>query len=95
MPADTAQDEVLRLVAELNADPAVHGILVQLPMPSHIDEAAVTRAVLPVKDVDGLHPVNAGYLYLGTPLHVPATPGRLPRAARRVRRRARPAARPS
>lgn len=74
LPAATSQDEVLRLVAELNADPEVHGILVQLPMPGHIDEAAVTRAVLPVKDVDGLHPVNAGYLYLGTPLHVPATP---------------------
>lgn len=74
LPAETSQDEVLRLVAELNADPDVHGILVQLPMPSHIDEAAVTRSVLPVKDVDGLHPVNAGYLYLGTPLHVPATP---------------------
>lgn len=74
LPADTPQEEVLRLVGELNADPAVHGILVQLPMPAHIDEATVTRAVLPVKDVDGLHPVNAGYLYLGTPLHVPATP---------------------
>lgn len=74
LPADTPQADVLQIVVELNEDPEVHGILVQLPMPSHIDEAAVTRAVSPVKDVDGLHPVNAGYLYLGTPLHVPATP---------------------
>lgn len=74
LPADTGQDEVVRLVEELNADPTVHGILVQLPLPSQIDEGVVTRAIAPVKDVDGLHPVNAGYLYLGTPLHIPATP---------------------
>ncbi|MBM3678790.1 MAG: bifunctional 5,10-methylenetetrahydrofolate dehydrogenase/5,10-methenyltetrahydrofolate cyclohydrolase [Actinobacteria bacterium] len=75
LSAGTTQEEVLRRVRELNDDPDVHGILVQLPMPAHIDEEAVTRALLPVKDVDGLHPVNAGYLYLGTPLHIPATPG--------------------
>jgi methylenetetrahydrofolate dehydrogenase (NADP+)/methenyltetrahydrofolate cyclohydrolase len=65
---------VLRLIHELNDDPPVHGILVQLPLPPHIDEDTMTRAVAPVKDVDGLHPVNAAALYLGSPLHVPATP---------------------
>jgi methylenetetrahydrofolate dehydrogenase (NADP+) / methenyltetrahydrofolate cyclohydrolase len=74
LPAHTAEAEVLATISELNDDGAVHGILVQLPLPGHIDEGAVTRAVAPVKDVDGLHPMNAGYLYLGVPLHVPATP---------------------
>jgi methylenetetrahydrofolate dehydrogenase (NADP+)/methenyltetrahydrofolate cyclohydrolase len=71
---DTSEEDVLALVAELNADDRVDGILVQLPLPSHIDETRVTYAVAPLKDVDGFHPVNAGNLYLGTPLHVPATP---------------------
>jgi methylenetetrahydrofolate dehydrogenase (NADP+)/methenyltetrahydrofolate cyclohydrolase len=74
LPADTPEDEVLAVVAELNADDGVDGVLVQVPLPAHIDEARVTYAVAPVKDVDGFHPVNAGNLYLGTPLHVPATP---------------------
>jgi methylenetetrahydrofolate dehydrogenase (NADP+) / methenyltetrahydrofolate cyclohydrolase len=74
LPADTAEDEVLALVERLNADDEVDGVLVQLPLPSHIDETRVTYAVAPHKDVDGFHPVNAGNLYLGTPLHVPATP---------------------
>ena len=65
---------MLALVDELNADDEVDGILVQLPLPGHIDETKVTYAVAPHKDVDGFHPVNAGNLYLGTPLHVPATP---------------------
>ena len=65
---------MLALVEELNADDEVDGILVQLPLPGHIDETRVTYAVAPHKDVDGFHPVNAGNLYLGTPLHVPATP---------------------
>jgi methylenetetrahydrofolate dehydrogenase (NADP+) / methenyltetrahydrofolate cyclohydrolase len=65
---------VLALVGELNRDDAIDGILVQLPLPSQIDETRVTYAVSPPKDVDGIHPVNAGNLYLGTPLHVPATP---------------------
>jgi methylenetetrahydrofolate dehydrogenase (NADP+)/methenyltetrahydrofolate cyclohydrolase len=72
--ADTSEADVLALVDELNADDDVDGILVQLPLPSHIDETRVTYAVSPRKDVDGFHPVNAGNLYLGTPLHVPATP---------------------
>jgi methylenetetrahydrofolate dehydrogenase (NADP+)/methenyltetrahydrofolate cyclohydrolase len=72
--ADTSEADVLALVAELNDDPHVDGILVQLPLPSHMDETRVTYAVAPLKDVDGFHPVNAGNLYLGTPIHVPATP---------------------
>jgi methylenetetrahydrofolate dehydrogenase (NADP+)/methenyltetrahydrofolate cyclohydrolase len=74
LPADTPEADVLALVEELNRDEEVDGILVQLPLPSHVDEALVTYSVAPHKDVDGFHPVNAGHLYLGTPLHVPATP---------------------
>ena len=74
LPDDVSEADVLALVAELNADDAVDGILVQLPLPGQIDETRVTYAVAPHKDVDGFHPVNAGNLYLGTPLHVPATP---------------------
>ena len=62
------------LVQELNGDDTVDGILVQLPLPDGMDETRITHAVAPIKDVDGFHPVNAGHLYLGTPLHVPATP---------------------
>jgi methylenetetrahydrofolate dehydrogenase (NADP+)/methenyltetrahydrofolate cyclohydrolase len=73
-PAATPESEVLDLLAELNADDDVDGILVQLPLPPHMDEPKVTRSVDPAKDVDGFHPLNAGLLYLGEPLHVPATP---------------------
>ena len=71
---ETTEAELLALVAELNADDAVDGILVQLPLPGQIDEGKVIRAVDPVKDVDGFHPVNAGLLLAGTPGHVPGTP---------------------
>ena len=74
LPEATSEDEVLELVAELNGDEAVDGILVQLPLPGHIDEPRVIRAVDPDKDVDGLHPLNSGRLFLGEPLFVPATP---------------------
>jgi methylenetetrahydrofolate dehydrogenase (NADP+)/methenyltetrahydrofolate cyclohydrolase len=74
LPADTPQQEVLRTVEQLNGDDAIDGMLVQLPLPRHLDEAAIIGAIDPVKDVDGLHPVNAGLLYLGRPGHVPATP---------------------
>jgi methylenetetrahydrofolate dehydrogenase (NADP+) / methenyltetrahydrofolate cyclohydrolase len=74
LPHSMSEDEVLAIVAELNADDAIDGILVQLPLPDHVDEARVIAAVDPVKDVDGFHPVNAGQLYLGRPTHVPATP---------------------
>ena len=74
LPADTSEADLLALVARLNADDAVHGILVQLPLPDHIDESRVLRAVDPMKDVDGFHPVSAGQLYLDEPTFVPATP---------------------
>ena len=72
--ADRSEDEVVALVEELNADADVDGILVQLPLPAHVDEARVTAAIDPTKDVDGLHPFNAGELYLGRHTFVPATP---------------------
>jgi methylenetetrahydrofolate dehydrogenase (NADP+)/methenyltetrahydrofolate cyclohydrolase len=74
LPEDASEEELLALVEKLNRDDEVDGILVQLPLPGGIDEPRVTGAVAPPKDVDGIHPVNAGYLYLGAPLHVPATP---------------------
>jgi methylenetetrahydrofolate dehydrogenase (NADP+)/methenyltetrahydrofolate cyclohydrolase len=74
LAASTSEDELLGLVAELNADEAIDGILVQLPLPDGIDEGRVIRAVDPVKDVDGFHPVNGGLLLAGTPAHVPGTP---------------------
>ncbi len=73
-PEDTQQVEILDLIAELNADDGVDGILVQLPLPAHMDEPTVLRAVDPAKDVDGFHVLNAGRLYLGEPFLVPATP---------------------
>jgi methylenetetrahydrofolate dehydrogenase (NADP+)/methenyltetrahydrofolate cyclohydrolase len=74
LPAETAEDELLELVGELNRDESIDGILVQTPLPSQIDEARVMRTIDPVKDVDGLHPFNAGQLYLGEETLVPATP---------------------
>ncbi|HEX6130759.1 MAG TPA: bifunctional 5,10-methylenetetrahydrofolate dehydrogenase/5,10-methenyltetrahydrofolate cyclohydrolase, partial [Actinomycetota bacterium] len=74
LPAETTQDEVLAAVAELNADDGIDGLLVQLPLPGHMDEAVVATAIDPAKDVDGLTPTNAGLLYLGRPALVPATP---------------------
>lgn len=74
LPADTTEVDVLALIGRLNDDAEVDGILVQLPLPPHMNETRVTYAVSPAKDVDGFHPLNAGNLYLGTPIHVPATP---------------------
>jgi len=74
LPAETSQDELLAKLEELNGDDGVDAILVQLPLPSEIDEARVIRALTPSKDVDGFHPLNAGELYLGRPALVPATP---------------------
>ena len=74
LPEETNEAELLDLVGELNADDAIDGILVQLPLPGQIDEGRVIGAVDPVKDVDGFHPVNAGLLLAGTPAHVPGTP---------------------
>jgi methylenetetrahydrofolate dehydrogenase (NADP+)/methenyltetrahydrofolate cyclohydrolase len=74
LPADTSEDELLELLTELNANEETDGILVQLPLPDHIDEARAIRAVDAIKDVDGFHPLNAGQLYLGEPTHVGGTP---------------------
>ncbi|MCF6271863.1 MAG: bifunctional methylenetetrahydrofolate dehydrogenase/methenyltetrahydrofolate cyclohydrolase FolD [Rhodobacteraceae bacterium] len=74
LPADTSEAEVLALIERLNADPAVHGILCQLPVPDHIDEAKVTNAIAPEKDVDGFHISNVGLLATGQKSMVPCTP---------------------
>jgi methylenetetrahydrofolate dehydrogenase (NADP+)/methenyltetrahydrofolate cyclohydrolase len=74
LPADTPQADLIALVDRLNADPAVDGILVQLPLPRHLDEQAVLLRISPDKDVDGFHPVNAGRLATGMPGFVPCTP---------------------
>jgi methylenetetrahydrofolate dehydrogenase (NADP+)/methenyltetrahydrofolate cyclohydrolase len=74
LPASASEAEVLALVARLNAEPDVDGILVQLPLPPHIDAQKVIEAIDPCKDVDGFHPVNAGKLMTGVPGLVPCTP---------------------
>lgn len=74
LPADTKQEELIALVRQLNADESVDGILVQLPLPKHLDEQAVVDAISPEKDVDGLTPISTGRLALGLPGLVPCTP---------------------
>jgi methylenetetrahydrofolate dehydrogenase (NADP+)/methenyltetrahydrofolate cyclohydrolase len=74
LPASTSEEELLALVAELNADDAIDGILVQLPLPDGHDEGRVINAIDPLKDVDGIHPLNGGLLLAGTPALVPGTP---------------------
>lgn len=74
LPASTTQQELLELIARLNADPLVHGILVQLPLPSAIDTSRILRAVSPGKDVDAFHPENVGLLVQGQPRFLPCTP---------------------
>ena len=74
LATQTTEEEVLAEVEQLNGDDAIDGLLVQLPLPDGIDEARVIRAIEPMKDIDGLHPLNAGQLYLGAPAHVGATP---------------------
>ncbi len=74
LPADTSEEELITRVARLNADPAVDGILVQLPLPAHIATRTVVEAVDPAKDVDGFHPLNVGLLASGHPGLVPCTP---------------------
>jgi methylenetetrahydrofolate dehydrogenase (NADP+)/methenyltetrahydrofolate cyclohydrolase len=74
LPADVSQGQLMALVDELNADPTVDGILVQLPLPPHIDEQAVILRIEPAKDVDGFHPMNAGRLAVGLEALVPCTP---------------------
>jgi len=74
LPEEAPEEELLRLVGELNADVGVTGILVQLPLPEQIDEGKVIRSIEPIKDVDGFHPMSAGYLLQGNPTFVAATP---------------------
>ncbi|PID38698.1 MAG: bifunctional methylenetetrahydrofolate dehydrogenase/methenyltetrahydrofolate cyclohydrolase FolD [Proteobacteria bacterium] len=74
LDTSTSQAALLELVAQLNADPAVDGVLVQLPLPSQIDESAVIEAIAPEKDVDGFHPTTVGRLLAGEPTYVPCTP---------------------
>src|SRR5260370_2980548 len=74
LPGNISEAELLALIAKLNGDPAIHGILVQLPLPPQIDANKVIEAVDPSKDVDGFHPTNAGRLALGLPSLVPCTP---------------------
>ena len=74
LAADTSEAEVLGLVERLSNDDAIDGVLVQLPLPGPIDESRIVQAIDPSKDVDGLHPLNAGHLFLGRPTLVPATP---------------------
>ena len=74
LPAETSETELLGIVAAYNRNPAVHGILVQLPLPRHIDEGKVLFAIDPAKDVDGFHPVNAGKMMLGERCFLPCTP---------------------
>ena len=74
LPSETTQDDLLKLVDELNGDSAVDGILVQLPLPAHIDSQAVLERIVPHKDVDGFHPYNVGRLVVKMPLMRPCTP---------------------
>lgn len=74
LPEETKESELLHLIERLNADASVHGILVQLPLPKHIDESKVIFAIAPEKDVDGFHPVSVGKMMIGEPTFLPCTP---------------------
>ena len=74
LPASASQDEIIDTVRRINADPAWHGLIVQTPLPEHVDEEAAISAVDPAKDVDGLHPANQGRMLRGLPTFLPATP---------------------
>ncbi len=74
LPAETSQQQLLDLIKEKNSDPKIHGILVQLPLPKHIDDSAVLLAIDPDKDVDGFHPVNVGKMVAGKKAFLPCTP---------------------
>ncbi|MBZ0258855.1 bifunctional methylenetetrahydrofolate dehydrogenase/methenyltetrahydrofolate cyclohydrolase FolD [bacterium] len=74
LPVETSQADLLNVIEKLNADPEIHGILVQLPVPDQIDDRAVTHAVVPHKDVDGFHPMNVGRMWIGEDSMVPCTP---------------------
>lgn len=74
LPEYVSEEELLEIIEGLNQDPTVHGILVQLPLPSHINEKKIVMAIAPHKDVDGFHPMNTGHLWSGRPVMVPCTP---------------------
>lgn len=74
LPGTTSEAELMALIADINADPAVQGVMVQLPLPEPLDDDAVSAAVLPEKDIDGLHPENLGRLLAGNPALMPCTP---------------------
>jgi methylenetetrahydrofolate dehydrogenase (NADP+) / methenyltetrahydrofolate cyclohydrolase len=74
LPAETKEDELIGILNRLNADPAIHGILVQLPLPGHLRANAILERIDPRKDVDGFHPVNAGHLFTGDSYHLACTP---------------------
>lgn len=74
LPATTQQEELIALIRKLNNDPQIHGILVQLPLPKHLNEEIVIETIIPTKDVDGFHPINIGNLVLGKALFPPCTP---------------------
>lgn len=83
LPEETTQEELLSLIGKLNGDPAVCGILVQLPLPKHIDENDIIRAISPEKDVDGFHPLNVGAMAIGQPGFLPCTPAGIIQLLRR------------
>ena len=74
MPEETSEEELLAKIEELNGDPKIHGILVQLPLPKHIDEIKVIETIIPAKDVDGFHPINIGRMITGQNAFLPCTP---------------------
>lgn len=74
LPADTPQERVLALIQQLNHEPTIHGFIVQLPLPPHLDRNILLRSIDPLKDVDGLHPENLGLLFYGSPRFIPCTP---------------------
>lgn len=74
LPESTSQDELLSLINKLNKDDNINGILIQLPLPKHMDESSILNSVTPEKDVDGFHPINAGHLFEGKPKFIPCTP---------------------
>ncbi len=74
LPTETTEEELIEKIQNLNSDPKIHGILVQLPLPSHINEQKILQAIDPIKDVDGFHPVNVGKLVIGLDTYLPCTP---------------------
>ena len=74
LPADCSQTDLIQVIEKINNDPTFHGVLVQLPLPKHIDSKSIINSISPKKDVDGFHPENAGLLSIGSPRFIPCTP---------------------